>query len=513
LSFGAAAGLFVVGLFSRIAPLLQGTDTILRQPTEDGYLLLTVARNIALGLGMSTAGGEVPTNGIQPLITFLFAGGYWLVEGDKTAGVLLAMLLSTLIAVAAAAASFVFAVQMLAGHRARKELAAVAAGLWFASPLYGIHTTNALETGLYSLCVVVSLIALERLCRLGMSASRVIGLGASLGVAFWARNDAVFLIASVCLALALIGLGSSRLTGLRAAVATGLVATAVAVPWMWSNFVRFGSIVPVSGRSERMGAAFAENAQLIPGKLFEYVSIIGAVPARFELAFPMPVVTSLTVLGAVAVAAVAWKRSDNTRRALIFAAGGFALLLSVYYGLFFGAAHFVARYLMPASFPLTLLTVVTVAFLLERVPHGAIKSGARILLLPTVALPLLWNVYLRYEDRMYHQHFQVVDWVTENVPPETWVAAVQTGTLGYFHDRSVNLDGKVNPHTLKLRAQTLLDPTGKDHVLEYIRGSRVEYIADWWGIHWWEEILRPDFRILVSDRSADLTVLQRVPKD
>ena len=46
---------------------------MLRQwPTEDGYLMLTIARNMALGNGMSTADGELPTNGTQPLATTIW---------------------------------------------------------------------------------------------------------------------------------------------------------------------------------------------------------------------------------------------------------------------------------------------------------------------------------------------------------------------------------------------------------------------------------------------------------
>jgi hypothetical protein len=37
--------------------------------TEDGYLMLTVARNMAIGLGMSVSEGTIATNGIQPMAT------------------------------------------------------------------------------------------------------------------------------------------------------------------------------------------------------------------------------------------------------------------------------------------------------------------------------------------------------------------------------------------------------------------------------------------------------------
>jgi hypothetical protein len=45
--------------------------------------MLTIARNIAEGHGMSTANGTIPTNGTQPLVTFILAGIFYLAGGDK----------------------------------------------------------------------------------------------------------------------------------------------------------------------------------------------------------------------------------------------------------------------------------------------------------------------------------------------------------------------------------------------------------------------------------------------
>ena len=51
--------------------------------SEDGYLMQTVARNMAIGLGMSTAEGTIPTNGVQPLATFAYAGLHALAGGSN----------------------------------------------------------------------------------------------------------------------------------------------------------------------------------------------------------------------------------------------------------------------------------------------------------------------------------------------------------------------------------------------------------------------------------------------
>jgi hypothetical protein len=49
------------------------------------------------------------------------------------------------------------------------------------------------------------------------------------------------------------------------------------------------------------------------------------------------------------------------------------------------------------------------------------------------------------------------------------VAAFQTGTLGFFRDRVLNLDGKVNNEAVQHRAD----------LLEYVQGKKVQWICDY----------------------------------
>jgi hypothetical protein len=96
-------------------------------------------------------------------------------------------------------------------------------------------------------------------------------------------------------------------------------------------------------------------------------------------------------------------------------------------------------------------------------------------------------------------------WVTQNVEPQTWVAAVQTGTLGYWHDRTINLDGKVNLEALAARQEF-------GHVLDYASASQIDYIVDWAGVGNW--IKRPgpfseSFELVVQDADANLSVMRR----
>src|ERR1700722_13108756 len=53
---------------------------------EDGYYIMAIARWIALGHGV-TYDGQSLSNGFQPLWVFLCAPFFWLVDGDRVAGI------------------------------------------------------------------------------------------------------------------------------------------------------------------------------------------------------------------------------------------------------------------------------------------------------------------------------------------------------------------------------------------------------------------------------------------
>jgi len=70
--------------------------------------------------------------------------------------------------------------------------------------------------------------------------------------------------------------------------------------------------------------------------------------------------------------------------------------------------------------------------------------------------------------------------VEANVPPEAWVAAGQSGTIGFMRDRVLNLDGRVNATALE----------HQQDMPAYLREKKVEWICDWQG--YIEKYLGPD---------------------
>ena len=270
-----AGTLVLIGLVARLSPFFDVDGRLFWQyMTEDGYLMQTVARNMAVGLGMSTAEGTIPTNGVQPLATYLFAGLHWLAKGDKTLGIAYVSIFSALIALAA---TWLLARvgEKVFGHLPQgRNLAYVAAALWFCAPQITRHSMNGLETGLYQASLLLAMLFfLQRFCTATAPdwKNRML-LGVLLGLTFLARNDAVFFIASLLIVHLLVAVPERNETissRLMTTLMAGMVSVLVASPWLINNYLGFGSIVPISGTAQSYEAEFGKNLPRVAAHFFE----------------------------------------------------------------------------------------------------------------------------------------------------------------------------------------------------------------------------------------------------
>lgn len=498
--------LMAIGVATRVAPLFDLHGRNLRQfPTEDGYLMLTIARNLALGRGMSIADGTIPTNGTQPLMSFLYAAGFWLVGGDKAWGVWLAQVMQISIALATAFAAWHFGRRLLAGQPDADGTAALAAALWFASPLAIGNTQNCLETGLYTLALLGLATFLLRLsARPQWTFGSCVGLGALLALAFWVRNDASLLVTAVCAARMLPaltrGFAGIWRRGLEC-FAIGATAVLGALPWLVYNKLQFGYLRPISGVAEASAYSPGDNLLHIPIAIAEYALITLPIPHTLEshpLAILGSVIVSVLVLcGSVALA----QRLDPAGRRCLAILGLCLATFVAFYSLAFGVGWFIPRYFSPFAPFLMLISVYWGRQGLVAVDLPPLRFAVAAGLLALV-VGLSARLFIQGD---HHAHFHVVEWVDQNVPDEVWVGAIQTGTLGYFHDRTINLDGKVNPFALEAKLA--------GRIPEYVVDTPIQFLADWVGIAGWLELppLHDRFTLRLLDVEENLAVLERQP--
>jgi hypothetical protein len=499
----------LVGTIARALPLFDLDGRALRQfASEDGYLMLTISRNLAIGNGMSVEDGTAVTNGTQPLMTFVYAALFWVVGGDKSWGVVLAQALGIVIALTCAWLLYRVGTRLLRETPNGGSVAVVAAAVWYVSPIGARYTQNCLETGAAALVPLVICLYFLRHAPgrdSPWSISYCMGLGALLGLGFWVRNDSVLLSASVCGVTVLSGLSSNSISPFRRvaeAAAIGFTALLVVSPWLAFNYSLFESIVPISGISQGEKGVFGGNLVEVPGILLEQISVVAMVPQQWQTTPVVLFIGSLLAATWLGVAVWAARGLDPIPREWLLIALVWSGLLVFFYGAIYGAGYFMGRYLFVLSPWMALLTTLMALRLWQAFGEPAPRAAAAVAFGLVLAIAVALDVRA-YRKGLNNGHFQVVDWVDANVPDDTWIGAIQTGTLGFFHDRTYNLDGKVSPAALAARQD--------GRIFEYLLERPTQYLVDWVGITGWleDERLSSHFELVVRDEERNLAVLKR----
>lgn len=496
--------LLTIGIFTHLESF-RSTDRVLHSVSEDGYLMLTVARNMALGHGLTIADGTILTNGIQPVTTFLWAGIYWLQAGDKVTSVIWITAIQALIA--CIASILLWRLVKMTIRDNSHLIASLAALTWFASPVYAGYTMNGLETGLNVLTLLM--IILYFMSKPILSNWQSIFLGVLIGFGFLVRNDAIFMGFAIYITYLLLG-QENLLQRMWKAHLMGVIAFLCTIPWLSYNYIFFGSIFPTSSAAQSLVAEFGQNWQPLIFILTEYSFTFIRFPNAIHELWIFSIFCLVFIFSVIFLLIRYYQQFSQTQQKLLVLASSYIISLSLFYGLFFGAPYSLGRYLFPATIFLVILWA-TVAIKLYYWLSAPIWRYGLILLFCTIILGLtVKNDILQPRQ---HLHFQVVEWLKNNVDDEQWVGAVQSGAVGYFHDKTINLDGKVNPDALTARKHKKLP--------EYIIEQKLDYVADWASLML---LLKPNnpkitaaqqaellkyYRVIVHDKQKNLAVFER----
>ena len=455
--------------------LRPGGAVFLIPLSEDGYYAMAIARNIAAGHGI-TIDGVTATNGFQPLFTFLQAGLFRLAGGDDELAVRLILGLHWLLQIGTALLVGRVAGDAVPGGRPALRRA-LATFLYLSGTALFLHHFNGLETGL-----VLFLLALAwRLVQRDQTAGwgGLAGLGLLLGLTVLARIDMAILV--VCLACR--ELWVNRKEGwdvalARAALLGGL-ALLVSLPWWLYNWIGFGSPMPISGTAQQGGGFEAVRAGWL-GWAYGTGTLpwlfLGQLESRLADWLRLPLFLAMLWLVVRWLFGGADDEMARQTRGYAWALFATLLLLGLWYGLTFFAVWFYSRYLAAAA----LIGVVTLAVAAARplARHPAVGIVAGLLLVPVLTLAALaWQGKGLYGTIQFREQLALVE---RMVPPGDTVAAGQSGTLGFFRQHVVNMDGKVNP---AIHAYA-------GHPWDYLTERDIRWFVDWpWYV---EKSLGPD---------------------
>ncbi len=459
LSFGTI--LFLLALALCLRPVSQLENKPL---TEDGYLLLSVSRHLATGRGFS-ADGLHPTNGFQPLFTVLASLPYLVAGGNRIAGLRGVLALDALFYVVTGCLVGLICRRMFAPGTMAFRLAAPLGAVSFLSADYVITSSfNGLETGL--LLLVYALIWWYWSTHDLNSPVQQVILGLLLGAAVLARIDSIFLVASVAAHFA-------WQRQVRAALLATVLPIAVSAPWWIYNLALTGSLMPTSGNSEHTWALSIARVK----EMFQAVTT-DIVPwtylSRFDT-FPVALLRIACVILIIAACRQLPGRTTQVLRGLkcgqvesfgkiILGAAG---LLIVWYTLYSHATYFYGRYLAPIMLVATVggIWLLFGAICTRRafIPVGI----AAVLSLVAVAVFCALDVGKLFPgNSMLTQQVALVE---SRVPSSATVAAGQSGTLSYYRDGVINLDGKSNIDVL----------SRQNDIPAYLAALKVQWVCDW----------------------------------
>ncbi len=350
---------------------------------------MTIARNMALGLGMSTAEGTLPTNGTQPLTTFLWAGAYWLEGGDKVQTLIWILLMQFMFASLTAYLLWQFGRQILQLHPNSDKIASLAAATWYASPAITPYTMNGLETGLYVLAVLWITMILVSAPTKPWPFRYSVWLGLLLGMTYWIRNDAALLIFAACLMHIFIGGRwqfreiSQRLLSVNV---MGLTSVLVALPWLLYNQIQFGSLMPISGQSQSLGIEFGQNLPALSSTLVERFLVFLPIPYQnLSNQFPFLFAYTVFLVGIIVMLPRLWLLMQSAKeRRLLVLVGLYLVIFCGFYGFYFGASYFLDRYFLPLSPFFALLWAAVVVWAWQHLPWQLVRYGLTALFITAI---------------------------------------------------------------------------------------------------------------------------------
>jgi hypothetical protein len=461
----------VLILAALAVPLRPDTALIFPPFTEDGYYSLSIARAIAAGHGPALEGSGL-TNGFQPLVTLLQAIAFALSGGENLPALRLVAAFSWFTYVAVALLLGRVAAAAGTGspaERRRRGLLASTLALT-ALPLWMDHF-NGLETGLLLLLTTIA----WRLWQLDVPRSwlGLAGCGALLGLLVLTRIDAGFLVLALAGVETLAAWRSGPIRALARGAILGGIALLISAPWWVFNILTFGSPMPISGQAQQLWVVDSYRWRWIAWALGQTLAPWLAATLNFDnWASWLPLVGAIALVTAALPLARRFRPfADGFSRFAIALAMTMGVLV-LWYGFSSIAFWFYARYLAPIS----LLGLVLAAILITRLRSRSL--AVLVVVLPLLALPVLIGARAAWQGSITHfgtiMFWDQLEVVRAMVPADDWVAAGQSGTLGFFRPHVLNMDGKVNPQARAFAG----------HATDYLRAKGVRWFIDWeWYLH------------------------------
>ena len=457
--------------------------------SEDGYLTLTVAWNIAEGKGI-TYNFNRHTTGIQPFSGFIFAAIAKVViaaGGDKIDFVRVIIIFSMLIEV------LFFVVIM----RISRKLSPGIENKWLylSSVIFTllnfellVYFTNGLETGIYLVCVGVSLLYSINYFRYEKKIYQSVALGAVFGICSLARIDFFVVVA----ALLLINLYKRRLS-ITQCFTVGITSVVIIAPWILYIYKTTGSLMQSSARAE---TSWMNNENFLMRIKAMSFAIMQHMTPNITTGNKDNALIVVFIITVVIVYKYLYNKKilsqfdkDNIKIFGTWSIG--ILLLLCTYLLYSTAYYFYIRYIAPLLLIILPLLTVLLAVKLKELSKKTIQFGYLL-----VAIAFLVQAFLYFHSgRLAEQQSLRMAYLKNHFNNKAIVGCFQSGVTGYYDSNVYNLDGKMDHVVKKYIASgnlaRFIDSTGINVIIDWneivnafdVNCLKNNYLKNYWTVY------------------------------
>jgi hypothetical protein len=452
--------LFAVGMLLRLAFALLPLEMHLLLLEDDAWMVAAIARNFALGRGIS-ADGVYPTTGFHPLYPLtLGALPYLLWPHDLAWGFRANLLLCALLNGLAALPLYTLLRRYVA-----QRLALAGVALFALNPLLVRYSVNAMETSLALLLLLTLAWAWATLDRSRPSTALALGVLAALSTL--ARLDTALFGAAIGL-IWILDWGAP-IQNPKPKIQNPLLYAATAalllLPYFARNYLVTGSLTPSSGRALAYMHSYAESFALGSGaQIAFYQSLL-------DLAWlPSAAAGAAAIILALGLG---WWLIPRDQRRVAAPALLYTAILTFYYA--YVQAQGQPRYYVGVSVLLLLPLALALEGLGQRFGLRRAAWVAAGLLVLSLALntvaPLREYAERARRPQAQPAMYAAARWISANLPSDAVLAARNSGIYQYYSGRLViNIDGKLNYEIVPV-----LERRG---LLDYLRANRVDYLVD-----------------------------------
>ena len=443
--------------------------------SEDGYLTLTVAWNIAQGKGI-TYNFNRPTTGIQPLSAFIFAAIAKVIivaGGDKTTFPRVIIIFSALLEVL-----FFIIIKkisrILFPELEKKWIDLSSVIFTLLNFELFVYFTNGLETGIYLVCLGISLLYSFYYFKSEKKIYQTIVLGAIFGVCSLARIDFIVVVA----ALLLINLYKRRLN-LKQFFTIGVTTSIIISPWIFYIFKTTGFLTQSSARTEtswlNTGNLLIRMKALSLAIMEHMTPNITTGNKEFALVVVFIITIILTYKYLYDKKIFYQLDKDNIKIFKSWSIGILSLLFA--YFLYSTAYYFYVRY----TAPLLIIILPLLAILLAIKLKGISKKIFQVGFVVAVVIFFIQAILYFHSGRLAEQQSLRMSYIENHFNNMAIIGCFQSGVTGYYDSNVYNLDGKMDHVVTKYISSgnlaRFIDSTGINVIIDW------NEIVDWFDIN------------------------------